>query len=113
MRIGFPMARWDAMEEDPNFFNDIDGIIVIDRSKQVSTLFSQVSKIRAALDQRNMEIEPRLFVLPPSQRAKIFNLPFIVFRERGSHLELPDSDREELRQFLVQVKERATLAAAK
>jgi hypothetical protein len=109
MPIQFPLLAWDSLE-DLGYLNSVHGIIVVDRSRQQRSLLDQYFKMQKQLDDRNVEISQRLFVLPPKETAGMFNWPFFVFRKAENQLQLLDEDRDRLKQFLVEVKNRAMRA---
>jgi hypothetical protein len=112
MQLRFKAADWDQMKDAPELLQTFHGIVVVDRSKPLKTLFVQMDDIEDELAKRNCELEHSTFVLPPKSSPTVMSWPTIVFKEQGDNPDLVVVTQEKLRKFLSSVMEKALASEA-
>jgi hypothetical protein len=95
------------MKDAPELLQSCHGIVVVDRSKPLKTLFVQMDDIEDELARRNWELEQRTFVLPPKSNPTILNWPTILFKEEKDNSELIVVTEDKLQEFLGSVMKKA------
>jgi len=110
LQLRFSAADWDQMKEAPELLQTCHGIVVVDRSKPLKTLYVQMDDIEDELARRNYELGRRTFVLPPKSSPTIMNWPTILFKEQDNNPDLVVVTQEKLHQFLGDVMNRALAA---
>ena len=110
MQLKFAQIDWDQMKEAPELLQTCHGIVVIDRSKPLRTLYVQLDDITDELARRNYELEQRTFVLPPKSSPTIMNWPTILFKEVNDKPDLLVVTQEKLHEFLGSVMNKALAA---
>jgi hypothetical protein len=110
MQLKFAQIDWDQMKEAPELLQTCHGIVVIDRSKPLTTLYAQLSDIEDELVRRNYELEQRTFVLPPKSSPTIMNWPTILFKAQNDNPDFLVVTREKLHEFLGSVMNKALAA---
>jgi len=112
LQLRFSAAEWDQMKEAPELLETCHGIVVVDRSKPLKTLYVQMDDIEDELARRNFELVHRTFVLPPKSSPTIMNWPTILFKETNGNFDLEVVTQEKLNEFLDSVMDKALAAKA-
>ena len=107
LQLRFSAAEWEQMKEVPELLQSCHGIVVVDRSKPLKTLFVQMDDIEDELARRNWELAQRTFVLPPKSSPTILNWPTILFKEEKDNSELTVVTEDKLQEFLGSVMKKA------
>jgi hypothetical protein len=107
LQLRFSAAEWDQMKDAPELLQSCHGIVVVDRSKPLKTLFVQMDDIEDELARRNWELAQRTFVLPPKSNPTILNWPTILFKEEKDNPELIVVTEDKLQEFLGSVMKKA------
>jgi hypothetical protein len=95
------------MKDAPELLQTFHGIVVVDRSKTLKTLFVQMDNIEDELARRNCDLEHRTFVLPPKSSPTVMSWPTILFKEQSDNPELVVVTEQRLHEFLGSVMEKA------
>ena len=105
MKLEFATVPFDRLMRE---LESLDGIVVVDRSKQLRALLNQTVKIQEQLDYCNAEVAQQVFVLPPQEQpAAPLNWQIVVFRKGAEKLEVIREYDGELREFLERVRRHA------
>jgi len=107
MQLRFNAAEWDQMKDAPELLQTYHGIVVVDRSKPLKTLFVQMDDIEDELARRNCDLEHRTFVLPPKSSPTVMSWQTILFKEQSGDPELVVVTEQRLHDFLGSVMEKA------